>query len=332
MPPTLVLDGRDVDALLGLDACIDAVETAFRLHAERRSLPPASLGIHAQDGTFHVKTAGLEIDGRHYVAAKTNANFPENPRRLGRPTIQGVIVLFDGACGAPLAVMDSIVVTSRRTAAATAVAAKYLALPDADTVTLYGCGEQGRAHLEALARVLPLARASVFDIDRDKAHRLADGCRRDLGFDVAATDTPAASLRTSQVCVTCTTASRPIVHADQLAPGTFVAAVGADNPGKQELDPAILAENAVVVDTLESCAANGELRHAIAACVMTRDDVRADLAELVSSRKRGRRSADEIIIFDSTGIALEDVAAAVVVYREALRQQRGHAFELGPAS
>src|SRR6476620_7972980 len=119
--PTMVLTGDDVEALLDMDACIDAVEAAFREHAARRALAPTSLGVTAPDGTFHVKAAGLSLDGRLYVAAKTNANFPGNPRRSGRPTIQGVIVLFDGETGAPLAVMDSIVVTSRRTAAATAV-------------------------------------------------------------------------------------------------------------------------------------------------------------------------------------------------------------------
>jgi len=313
-----------------MDACIRAVETAFREHAARRTLAPASLGLTAPDGTFHVKAAGLAIDGRSYVASKTNANFPGNPHRSGRPTIQGVLVLFDGETGAPLAVMDSIVVTSRRTAAATAVAAKYLALPHTDTVTVYGCGEQGRIHLHALARVRPLTRAHVFDLDRDKARQLAARCRAELAIDVVSTDDPVEALRHSQVCVTCTTSSRPIVHAADVMPGTFVAAVGADNPAKQELDPAILSENRVVVDLLTSCAANGELHHAIEAGVMTCDDVHADLAELVSSKKPGRVADDDIIVFDSTGVALEDVAAAVVVYREAQRASRGLVLALGP--
>jgi len=327
----MVLGGREVEALLGHDACIAAVEAAFRLHAAHRSLPPASLGLHARAGTFHVKAAGLEVDGRLYVAAKTNANFPGNPERAGLPTIQGVIVLFDGEDGVPLAVMDSIVVTSRRTAAATAVAAKYLARPDANTMTVYGCGEQGRVHLEMLSRVLPIQRAFVFDIVPARARALADRSRRDLGLDVVATEDPAAALAESQVCVTCTTSSQPFLRRGQIASGTFVAAVGADNPAKQELDPAILAENAVVVDLLESCAANGELRHAIAAGVMTADDVRADLTQIVSAAKVGRRTADEIIVFDSTGIALEDVAAAVVVYREATRRDCGVRIPLAPS-
>src|SRR6476660_5334352 len=162
---TLILGGRGVEKMLNLGVCIDAVEDAFRRHAANASVPPASLGAAGRDGTFHVKTAGLEIDGRLYFAAKTNANFPQNPVRAALPTIQGVLVLFDGDLGIPLAVMDSIVVTSRRTAAATAVAARYLALPDAHTLTIYGCGEQGRIHLAALARVRPLTRAWVCDVD-----------------------------------------------------------------------------------------------------------------------------------------------------------------------
>ena len=123
MSETLVLTRRDVQELLGLDDCIAAVESAFRLHAEGRSLGPGVLGVPARDGGFHIKAAGLEL-GRRYFAAKTNANFPDNPRRHGLPAIQGGIVLCDADDGRPLAVMDSIEVTVRRTAAATAVAAK----------------------------------------------------------------------------------------------------------------------------------------------------------------------------------------------------------------
>ena len=117
---TLIFTAADVDALLGDDVCIEAVESAFRLHAEGRSLTPATLAVAGQQGVFHVKAAGLEIDGRLYFASKTNGNFPGNPDRCGLPTIQGVIVLCDAENGFPLAVMGSGVVTSRRTAAAAA--------------------------------------------------------------------------------------------------------------------------------------------------------------------------------------------------------------------
>jgi alanine dehydrogenase len=146
----LILSRADVLELLSLRDCIDAVERAFRLHAEGRTLAPGVLGVPASGGGFHIKAAGL-LGDRSYFAAKTNANFPDNPRRFGRPTIQGTIMLADAANGTPLAIMESGSVTALRTGAATAVAAKYLARGDARTATIVGCGVQGELQLAAIA-------------------------------------------------------------------------------------------------------------------------------------------------------------------------------------
>jgi ornithine cyclodeaminase/alanine dehydrogenase-like protein (mu-crystallin family) len=323
---TRILTRRDVESLLGWDECIGAVEEAFRLHAAGRSLGPGVLGVHAPAGGFHVKAAGLPL-GRPYFAAKTNANFPENPRRHGLPAIQGVIVLCDAADGRPLAVMDSMEVTLRRTAAATAVAARHLARPDARTVTVCGCGTQGHAQLRALARVRPLARAYAFDADAEAARAFADRLSTELGFEVTATADLAGALRGSDVCVTCTPSRRAFLLRDHVAPGTFVAAVGADSADKQELDPRLMAEAVVVTDVLDQCAAIGDLHHALAAGVMSRDDVHAELADLVSGTRPGRTAPAQITVFDSTGTALEDVAAAAVVYEKAAA--RGVGLEVG---
>jgi len=315
--PTLVLTRSDVQALLGYDDCIAAVEAAFRLHAEGRSLAPGVLTVGAREGVFHVKAAGLDL-GRLYFAAKTNANFSENPRRHGLPAIQGVIVLCDAEDGRALAVMDSIEVTIRRTAAATAVAARYLARADARSVTICGCGNQGRAQLRALARVRPLERAFAFDADAAAARAYAEEMSAELGFEVAPVSSPAAGLAESDVCVTCTPSRQAFLMRGQVRPGTFVAAVGADSADKQELDPHLMAAAVVVTDVLEQCAAIGDLHHALEAGVMSRDKVHAELADLVTGGKEGRRSPEEITIFDSTGTALQDVAAAAIVYEKAL--------------
>jgi ornithine cyclodeaminase/alanine dehydrogenase-like protein (mu-crystallin family) len=325
---TRVLTRGDVQALLGWDECIEAVESAFRLHAEGRSLAPGVLGVRAPHGGFHVKAAGLER-GRLYFAVKTNANFSDNPRRHGLPAIQGVVVLCDADDGRALAVMDSIEVTLRRTAAATAVAARHLARPDARAATVCGCGRQGRAQLRALARVLPLQRAWAFDADEAAARAFAREMSGELGFEVKPVPAPAAGLAESEVCVTCTPSRAPFLMREHVRPGTFVAAVGADSEDKQELDPRLMAAGVVVTDVLEQCAAIGDLHHALAAGLMTRDAVHAELADLVTGRKPGRRSPDEITIFDSTGTALEDVAAAVVVYEKALAGDVGLRVALG---
>jgi len=325
---TLVLTRRDVQQLLGMDDCIAAVEAAFRLHAEGRSLSPGVLGVRAPEGGFHIKAAGLKLS-RLYFAAKTNANFTGNPRRHGLPAIQGVIVLCDADNGCPLAVMDSMEVTARRTGAATAVAAKWLARPEASTVTICGCGSQGREQLRALTRVLPLRRAYAFDLEEAKAQAFARDLSEELGFEVTPTRDHAAAARSSDVCVTCTPSRAPLLLRDHVRPGTFVAAVGADSPDKQELDPRLMAEAVIVVDMLDQCASIGDLHHALEAGVLTRGAVHAELADVVTGRKPGRRSEQEITVFDSTGTALEDVAAAAVVYERAVAAGLGLAVDLG---
>jgi alanine dehydrogenase len=320
-----ILSRRQVLELLSLHDCIAAVEDAFRRHAEGRTLGPGVLGVPAAGGGFHIKAAGL-LGPRSYFAAKTNGNFPENPRRFGLPTIRGTVVLADAETGEPLAMMDSASLTALRTGAATAVAAKHLARADSRVATIVGCGAQGEIQLAAIAAVLPLEHAWVLDADPARAAGLAGRARVDLGLRVSVATDLRAALRVGDVCVTCTPSRRPLVFRSDVTPGAFVAAVGADSQGKQELEPALVASSTLVVDVLEQCAEIGELQHALAAGLMTRADVHAELADVLTGRRTGRTRDDEITIFDSSGTALQDVAAAIAVYDQALA--RGHGTEV----
>ena len=318
----LALSRSDVLELLTLRDCIEAVQEAFRLHAEGRTLGPDVLGIPAAGGGFHIKAAGL-VGERSYFAAKINANFPENPARSGLPTIQGTVMLADAATGLPLAVMESGSVTALRTGAATAVAARFLARRDARTATVVGCGVQGELQLAAIAAVLPLTSVRLFDADPARAETLAARAAATFGLAVEATRDLEAAIRTSDVCVTCTPARRAFVSRSVVAAGTFIAAVGADNRGKQELEPALVASATLVVDVLEQCAEIGELQHALAGGLMTREQVHAELGDVVAGRRPGRTRDDEIVIFDSSGTAIQDVAAAIAVYERACAAGRG---------
>jgi alanine dehydrogenase len=324
---TLVLKASEVRELLSLDECIAAVEAAFRLHGEGRLPPPGVLGAPVDGGGFHVKAAILPGEPS-YFAAKVNGNFSANPRRFGLPAIQGVIVLADAGQGRPLAVLDSTEITVLRTGAATAVAAKRLARPESRVATICGCGLQGRVQLRALSRVLPLARAFAWDVDAERARAYASEMSLDLRIDVAPSADLAAAVSASDVCVTCTPSRSPFLEAGFLRSGTFVAAVGADSADKQELDPAILSSAKVVADVLDQCAAIGEIHHAVEAGRMTRESVHAELGEVVAGRKSGRTSSTEITVFDSTGTALQDVAAAALVYEKAARSGAGTAIAL----
>jgi ornithine cyclodeaminase/alanine dehydrogenase-like protein (mu-crystallin family) len=306
-----------VERLLTPDECIAAVEDAFRQHALGNAPAPGILGMHVGDGSFHIKAASLTLN-RGYFAAKLNANFPQNGPRHGLPTIQGVVALCDAATGTPLAVMDSMALTALRTAAATAVAAKYLSGENAKSVMICGCGGQASAHLRALLRVRTPARLLVYDQDPSKAAAFAALHGRETRIPIKPVEDLAQAVSVSDIVVTCTTASRYFIEREMVAAGTFVAGVGADNENKQELDPLLLANSTVVADLTDQCAAIGDLHHAIDANVMTRADVHAELGEIVAGLKQGRTREDEVIVFDSTGTALQDVAAAAAVYRRAL--------------
>src|SRR5688500_19050867 len=282
----IFLDSSTVRELLSMETCIRAVEQAFRMHGEGKAPQPGVLAVHSEHGTFHIKAGTLDL-GRRYFAAKTNANFPGNAERYGLPTIQGVIALFDAERGTPLAILDSREITSLRTGAATAVAAKYLARADASIATICGCGVQARAQLAAVASVRPLTRVYAVDRSRDNAARFAREMSNELGIEVIAASDLATAARESDICVTCTPSREPILHAGDVNRGAFVAGVGADNPDKQELDVALLARSAAVVAILDQAGTSGDLHRAIGARATARADGRAALRAGVRGRTAG---------------------------------------------
>jgi len=322
---TLLLKRSDVRKLVPFDEYVRVVEEAFGLYAQKKTLKPAMMHVDAQDGEFHIKAGGLTL-GKPYFALKSNGGFFHNQERFGMPNIQGAILLCDGENGYPLAVMDSGEITMKRTGAAAAVAAKYLARPESAVVTICGCGTQGRVQLAAMRSVFQIKKAYVFDIDPDKAASLARDLSGPLGITVVATANLEDAVRESDVCVTCTPSRKPYLSREFVSPGTFIAAMGADSPDKQELDPGILKSHKVVVDVLEQCVRAGELHHAIIAGMKERD-VYAELGEIIAGKKPGRVSKDEIIVFDATGTALQDAAAAAVVYEKALESGEGLEFD-----
>ena len=311
---TLLLSRREVGRLLSIRDCIDAVESVFRWQGEGKVPAPGILSVKAVQGGLHVK-AGLLPGAKSYIVAKLNTNFPQNRIQHGLPTIQGLVALYDAENGRLLAVLDSIELTIRRTAAASAVAAKYLARPDASVATLCGCGQQAAIQLRSLATVLPLQKVQVFDTDPAAAQNFALSLKDE--FEIQPVTDLASAIQKSHICITCTTATKFFVRKEDVSAGTFIAAVGADDSHKQEIDPNLLASARVVADSLDQCCAIGDTHHAIALGLMQREDVYAELSDIVVGRKPGRTRADEIFIFDSTGIAIEDAVTAVAVFEKA---------------
>lgn len=300
-PEPIFIGRRELASLMDLDAHYAAAEAAFRAHAEGRTLVPMPLHIALDGGGFHAKGAYIDTGAGRYAAVKVNSNFAGNAAR-GLPTIQGAVLLYDACDGRLLAIMDSIEITSKRTAAAGAVATRHLARRDSSVIGICGCGEQGRAQLAAIARVLPVRRAWAWDMDGERAMQFAHDMRLALRIEVS----PVREIAAADVIVTATPASRPFLRT--AAPGTFVAAIGADSPHKNEIHRELMAVAKVVTDLTAQALAMGDLHHAPGV------QPHAELGEVLIGRKPGRASDDEVIVFDSTGVAIQDVAAAACAY------------------
>jgi len=313
---TLVLTASDVARCLPASECREALASAFAMLAAGRIAAPRSLTFEAPEGGFHAKAA-LVLGERARFVTKVNGNFPGNPARRGLPTIQGVVVLADAGDGRPLAVMDSASVTAIRTAATSAVAASRLARAGAAIAAIVGCGRQGIEHADAFLALMPIRELRLYDLDRSRAERLAARLGERHGTSCRVADSVADATLGADLIATCTPGADFVLGEDDVSPGAFVAAVGADYSRKREIRPSLMARARVVVDDLDQCAAAGDLHHAIDAGLVGREHVRADLGSVVLETVNVREHEADIVVFDSTGIALEDVVAADLAYERA---------------
>lgn len=317
----LVLTRSDTLGLVSLEDCIAAVERAFGEAGRGETLSAHRLFVPSADGAFHITAGGTSST----LGIKVNGRFPPAAGETGE-RVNGSLLLADAGTGVPVALLDSMVVTGLRTAALTAVVVNYLARPDARVAALIGAGRQAPGQVEALRRAMQLDRLFICDLVPSAAEDLASRYR-DEGIDATAVSSVEEALGQADVCVTITPATQPIVHASYVQAGSLVVALGADGPGKQELDPMLLARGSVFVDVLEQAAAAGELQHALRQSLMEIEDVRGNLGDVVAGYA-GRRSADERIVFDGTGTALQDVVAGSLIVDAARAAGRGVKIEL----
>jgi ornithine cyclodeaminase/alanine dehydrogenase-like protein (mu-crystallin family) len=320
VPPVLLLSRSAIARLATTRDYLAAMQAAFADLAAGRFDVPDVAHVPGIGGMFHIKSA-QRAGSPALAAIKVNGNFPGNRAQglsttEGLPTIQGFVALLDAECGCVLALMDSIEITARRTAAATALAAKHLARPASRTLAMIGCGVQARYHVEALRDVVPIEVVAFCDPSDTAAEGFASVVRK-LGMKAQRVDSANTATRGADIVITVTTSTRPLLGLTDIGPGTFVAGVGADNPSKQELGPDLLQASRVIVDSVAQASTMGDLHHAIAAGLMKATDVHGDLAGLVAGKVAGRASDDERWVFDSTGLSIQDLAAAEMIYERA---------------
>jgi ornithine cyclodeaminase/alanine dehydrogenase len=314
---TLLLSRKDLEKILTMELSVPAVEAAFAAHGRGEVLMPPKLYLPLPKHGGDFRAMPAYADG---VAGVKWVNMhPENPQRHGLPAVMGVYILSDPDTAAPLAILDGTVLTAFRTGAAGAVASEHLAPKNPVTIGLIGCGVQARFLLRAHRLLFPGLRPVLYDVSPEAVARFA----AEEGGHAAAVDQAASC---DIVCTT-TPSRGPVVFRAFVGISTHINAMGADAPGKQEIDPEILKDATVVVDDLPQACESGEVNVPLHAGTYAREKIHGTLGEIIAGLKPGRVGA-EITLFDSTGLAVQDLLLAREVYREALRLGLGTEFEL----
>jgi len=254
-------------------------------------------------------------------------NVHPNNKTKGLPTVMGTIILSDPRTGYPLAIMDGTYATSLRTAAAGAVAAKYCANKDSHRVGLIGCGAQARTQLMALRLLFKINEVKVWGNKPSHSKKFVSQMKT-KNEKMTTHQTVKECVGNCDIIVTTTPSRRPLVKFKWLKPGVHINAIGADAPGKQELDPDILKNAKVIIDHWEQAAHSGEINVPLRKKLISKRDIYADIGEIVIGKKRGRVKKNELTVFDSTGLAIQDVAIATLIYRTAIRRKKGRRVKI----
>lgn len=318
---TRIISAADVREYADMATIIDGLETVFRQYQRgEATMPPKSyVELPGINGDFRSMPAQVG-DG---AGVKWVNVHPNNPSRFGLPTVMGLVVYSDPGSAYPLAVVDGTELTRYRTGAAAGVATRYLAPPDAESLGLLGAGVQARTQLAAIANEIELTEVVVSDLD-EKA--IEDLIEREADRDCDIVSGTPEELGGCDVISTTTPSREPILEAEWIQEGTHINAMGADAPGKQELDPALLTQAAVVVDDWEQCSHSGEINVPVTAGEFTQDDVTATVGEVVTDDHSSLRMS--ATIFDSTGLAIQDIATAKQLYTAAEDANAGQVIDI----
>jgi ornithine cyclodeaminase/alanine dehydrogenase-like protein (mu-crystallin family) len=314
----IVINPKEVEELLSLQDAINAVEAAYRAHATGE----ATLFPVVRERLDGGSVCGIKSSywaSRNVIGLKLAGYWPGN-RAIQRTNHQGSVLLADATTGQLLAIMDGNVITERRTAAAGVVAARLLARPRPSILGVLGCGAQGENQAEAMLHSFPsLGAIRLWDRDSGRAERLARSLQHSRSqLKVSAVAEASKAVRDADVIVTATASTTALIEVEDVMAGAHVNAMGSDTAGKRELSPTLVESCVLIVDDLSQSRLLGESQPPV-----TWPETPATIGEVLLGLRMGRTSDSQITVFDSTGIGLQDLAAADAVFRDALRFNRG---------
>lgn len=327
---TLILSEEDVKKVLSLEEVTDAVESAFRMKGLGHAQMPPKQYLFMKKHNGDLRTMPAYLEENEAVAVKVVNSHPENPKRHGLPTVMATIILVDPRTGAPEAIMGGTWITALRTGAAGAIAAKHLANPNPKIVGIVGAGTQARTQLMGLEHVFEtIEEIRVWDRTEKTALKYAEEMRiRCNQASIFSVKSIKKAVQGVDIIVTATPSRKPLVSAEWVNKGTHINCIGADAPSKQELDPALLVKSKIVVDDWSQSCHGGEINVPLAKGIIKKRDVWGDICEIVAGLKQGRTSPEEITVFTSTGLAIQDAAAAKIAYQKAVKQKIGEQIDI----
>jgi len=324
----LLISEAEVQQLLTIDDALNAVEGALREKGRQRvQMPPKSyIFFEKYHGDFRTMPSYLEDSD--IAGVKVVNVHPNNPKAHHKPSVMATILLIDPETGAPISIMGGTTITRMRTGAIGGLATKYLARKDAQTLALVGTGTQARTQLSAISKTMTLHAVRAYDANDTALSGFIAEAERRYPFGFTACTSVEDCVTSADVISTTTPVTTPIVRSEWIAPGTHINAIGADAPGKEELDPLLLKRAKIVVDDVDQATHSGEINVPLTKGLITVKDIHAELCNIVVGKKPGRTSADEITVFDSTGLSLQDIATAALVFQRAQENSMGRIISL----
>ena len=318
---TLILTRHDVEKILTPAVANETVEKAFRAYSLGATQMPPKSYLYFPKGDLRSMPAYLSGEGFDIAGIKCVTVHPQNATG-SLPSVMAVIILNNPQTGFPLAIMDGTYLTCLRTGAAGAIAAKYLSRKDSQVAAFVGCGAQARAQLSCLREVRDIRKIKIWQFPKDKkcAQEFSRWAQATYKLETVVSPRMDTVTMNSDIVITTTPSRTPLVNC--VSAGTHINAIGADAPGKQEINPEILKQAKVVIDDWTQASHSGEINVPVSRKQMTKKNVHALLGDIVAGNKRGRASAKEITLFDATGLAIQDIACADIVYK-ALKNKRG---------
>lgn len=317
----LWLNKNEVESLLDMKDSLRVVEEAFRQHGLKKVQMPPKLYLYFKNHNGDLRTMPAYLEEQDITGVKIVNVHPDNPKQ-GLPTVMALVILNSTETGAPIAIMDGTHLTNMRTGAAGGVAVKYLARKNSGTVGFVGSGNQAKTQLMAINEMIDIEKVMVTSVSEKSNLQFKTDMEKRLDCDVILKKS-VREVCNCDILVTTTPSREPLVKNEWISEGTHINAIGADAPGKEELDPAILKRARVVVDDIPQASHSGEVNVPISKKLLSVNDICCELGEVIAGRKKARTGDSDITVFDSTGLAIQDVATADMVYRKALKEKIG---------